>query len=430
MSDPATASGPPPAALLLAMDLVTKRRLRLTDASDSRLGELAGQYELGAAAWTGPRAAFVGFYAPPTDGATAGHDLGARCVAAGQWAQERLTLQGAQRCDVLIIAMGAIEGSLTGPPQPDPRVQIGVISVDPATAHAKELLSVPKGLPSAREVSAAVQAVNAGQPVPTLAAVDLAERQAVAGGYAAPTQSVLRQTPLLTYSMIGLWVILWLLEEATRYTASDLSTQYHLFDGGAFITTSPDWWRFLSSAFLHLPNDPLHVLFNSYFMFVIGRYVELMYGRLVLLGTFLFSALIGSVFVLLGADLHVTQDLAAVGASGGLCGFITLWLVLGVTQGRNVPVGVRDMLRRNAGINLVFILVISFAIPGVAWTGHIGGFVGGALVGLVLPPLARIGGRDLRMWEKVVIYGLIAAAAVSIVVALINSTTPVPLRLG
>jgi len=426
MSDPAAAFGPPPAALLLAMDLVTRRQLRLTDAGDSRLGELAGEYELGAAGWTGSRGVFVGFYTPPMDPVVAGQDLGVRCAAASRWAQERLTLQGAQRCDVLIIALGSIEGSLTGPPQPDPRVQIGVISVDPATAQALELLPVPKGLPSAREVSAAVRAVNAGQPVPTLAAVDLAERQAVAGGYAAPAQSALRQTPVVTYSMIGLWVVLWLIEEATRYTGPNLSTQYHLFDGGAFFTFSPDWWRFLSSAFLHAPDDPLHILFNSYFMFQIGRYVELMYGRLVLLGTFVFCALIGSIFVLMATNLGITPPEEALGASGGLCGFITLWLVLGVTQGKDVSVGVRDLLRRNAGINLVFITVISFAIPGIAWTDHIGGFVGGALVGLVLPPLARIGGRDLRIWEKAVIYLLIAAAAVSIVAALINSTMPVP----
>lgn len=418
MSDPVAAPGPPPAALLLAMELVTRRRLRLTDASDSRLGDLAGQYELSAAAWTGPRAVFVGFYTPQSDLVAAGQDLGARCAAASRWARERISAQGAQQCEVLIVALGPIEGSLNGPPEPDASVQIGAITVDLATAQSRELLPVPKGLPSARDVTAAVRAVKAGQPVPTLAAVDLAERQTVAGGYSAPAQSALRQTPVVTYSMIGLWVVLWLIEQATQYTASDLSTQWHLFDGGAFITTTPDWWRFLSSAFLHIPNDPLHILFNSFFMFQIGRYVELMYGRLVLVGSFLFSALIGSIFVLVASNVGITPPLAAVGASGGLCGFITLWLVLGVTQGKNVPVGVRDMLRRNAGINLVFILIMSFAIPGIAWTDHVGGFVGGALAGLILPPLARIGGRDLRIWEKVAIYALIAFAAVSIVVGL------------
>jgi membrane associated rhomboid family serine protease len=429
MPDYAAPQEPSPAALLLAMNLVTRRRLRLTHPSDQRLGSLAEKYDLGAAAWTGPRAAFVGFYTPPADPAAAGEDLAARCLDASEWGRERLGLQGAASCDILLIAMGPVAGSLAGPPDPGNPVKVGVISVDPATAQARELLPVPRSLPSAREVAAAAGAVKAGQPVPTLAAVDLAERQTVAGGYAAPAATALRQTPVLTFTMIGIWVVLWLVEVASKYTAPDLSTQYHLLDGGAFFTPTPDfpgidWWRFLSSAFLHLPTNPLHILFNSYFMYVIGRYVELMYGRLVLLGTFLFSAIVGSFFVLAAAALGITGPEAAVGASGGLCGFVTLWFVLGFTQGKNVPAGVRDMLRRNAGINLVFILVFSFAVPGIAVSDHIGGFVGGALAGLILPPLARIGGRDLTIWEKVVIYALIALAAASVLTALITAFTP------
>jgi membrane associated rhomboid family serine protease len=422
MSELAATEGPSPAALLLAMSLVTKQRLRLTHPSDSRLGLLADKYELGAAAWTGQRAAFVGFYTPPADPAAAGEDLATRCLEASQWGQERLTVQPASQCDLLLIALGPVAGSLAAPPVTGNPVQIGVISVDPATAQAHEILPAPKGLPSAREISNAVAAVNAGQPVPTLAAVDLAERQTVAGGYAAPAQTALRQTPVVTLTMIGIFVVMWLIEEASKYSAGGLDTSYHLYEGGALATFSPDWWRILASAFLHDPGNPLHLLFNSYFMFQIGRYVELMYGRLVLLGTFLFSALVGSIFVLVAAP--ITGPVIAVGASGGLCGFITLWLVLGFTQGKNVPVGIRDMLRRNAGINLVFILVFSFAIQGIAWQDHIGGFVGGAIAGLVLPPLASIGGRDLRIWEKATIYALIAAAAVSILFAFVNGFTP------
>ena len=61
----------------MAYDLVTRYRLRLVDSRDSRLAGL-GEYELAAAAWTGPRAAFVGFYDPPADPSEAGRDLAAR----------------------------------------------------------------------------------------------------------------------------------------------------------------------------------------------------------------------------------------------------------------------------------------------------------------------------------------------------------------
>ena len=56
MTDPAqpAAPEPSPVALLIAHSLVTRYRLRLADARDSRLAALQYPYELGAAAWTGP----------------------------------------------------------------------------------------------------------------------------------------------------------------------------------------------------------------------------------------------------------------------------------------------------------------------------------------------------------------------------------------
>src|SRR5258708_11111609 len=184
---------PHPAALMLALDLVTNRRLRLTDQRDSRLGPLAGMYELGAASWTGARAAFVGFYRPPPDPVDAGQDLAERCHNAMAWGAERLATQGAQRCHLLLVALGPVSGSLASPPPG--AVSVGAVAADPTTGAAHNLLASPTGMPGAREVSAAVRAVLAGQPAPTLAAVDLAERQAMAAGYAAPPQFRLRAQP-------------------------------------------------------------------------------------------------------------------------------------------------------------------------------------------------------------------------------------------
>ena len=39
-----------------------------------------------------------------------------------------------------------------------------------------------------------------GSPTPTLAAVDLAERQAVAGGYVAPVRRAMVTQPVMTYA--------------------------------------------------------------------------------------------------------------------------------------------------------------------------------------------------------------------------------------
>ena len=417
-----------PIALTLALELVTRQRLRLADAGDVRLGGLAGHYELGLASWTGSVAGFVGFYHPPGDPGLAGQDLAERCFAAQQWGQRRLGEQDASHCYIVLVALGPVSGELNAQGAQDGNVQIGVVSLDPGSGEARNLLPSPRGLIGAREVAGAARSVKAGHPVPTLAAVDLAERQTVTGGYAQPAAQALRQVPIVTYSLIGLWVALWIVETLSRYSGisqGQAFTGYHLVDGMVFIPDQLDWWRFLSSAFIHAPDNPLHVGFNCFFMWNIGRFVELMYGRLVLLGTFVFSALIGSIFVWLGNDLGLTSVSSALGASGGLCGFLTLMYVVGIVQGKNVPVGVKDMLRRNGGINTVFILVYSFALAGsIAVGAHVGGFVGGALAGLVLPPLAGIGGRPLRAWEKAVIFALIAFAAVSLAFGLYEATIP------
>ena len=82
--------GPAPVALAIAMDLVTKYRLRIADQRDGRLGALLGNYLLAAAMWNGPRAALVAFYEPSADPAVAGRDLADRCDAARRWGLDRI----------------------------------------------------------------------------------------------------------------------------------------------------------------------------------------------------------------------------------------------------------------------------------------------------------------------------------------------------
>ena len=287
---------PQPAALAraVAIDLVTRFRLRLTDPRNSRLGELgAAGYDLGAASWTGRRAAFVGFYTPSRDPAVAGPDLAARCAAAARWGTERLAIQGAERCDVLIVALGPVPGVLTAPPT-NPAVHVGALAVDTASGEVSVLLPPPPDLPNPRDIRSRATALLAGQEAPTLAAVDLAERQAVAGGYAAPARTQLSTRPVATYALIASFVAVFIVEKVLLRDGSGQG----LFDMGALSNLQPDWWRFVSYAFLHDPGGggtgfsglPLHVIFNSFAMYIVGRLVEQLYGWRVLLATFLVGA--------------------------------------------------------------------------------------------------------------------------------------------
>ncbi len=414
--------GPPPLALAVAHDLVTRYRLRLTDPRDSRLGPLGGDaYVLGAASWTGRRAAFVGFYEAPDDPDAAARDLEQRARAAESWGNERLGTQGAERCDILLVVLGRV-GRVTMQGSGLGGVQVGAIAVDPGTGEAQAALPVPKNVPSVGEVRAHARAVLQGRPVPTLAAVDLAERQIVAGGYSQPTRRALTLQPVVTFGLIGAFVLIWLVE---RNLTTIPNERLRLFAFGALANSgapSHDWWRYVASAFLHDPASPLHVLFNGVAMFYIGRLVEQLYGRLMLLGVFLITAATGGLFWVLCADIGVTGASLdpGVGASGGIMGLIGLLAVLGRTQGRDVPVGVVASLRQYAITFVVLTILVGFFVSNVNNFAHAGGFIGGALLGLVLPPRAAVGGRELRIWERVVLGAAVVAAAVALGLAAHN----------
>lgn len=414
---------PPALARALAIDLVTRYRLRLTDPRDSRLGELGGdRYELAAAGWTGRRAAFVGFYTPQPDPETAGRDLAARCAAAARWGAERLTVQGAERCDILLIALGRVPGVLTAPVA-NPAVHVGAVAVDPATAEVNVLLPPPPDLPGPREIRGRAEAALAGGEAPTLAAVDLAERQSVAGGYAAPARAQPSSTPVATYSLIAAFVAVFVVEKVLLRSNSGQG----LFDMGAASNLQPDWWRVISYAFLHDPGGgglgvsglPLHIIFNSFAMYIVGRLVEQLYGWRVLLATFLVAAAGAGAASVLVAALTNTVALT-IGASGGIMGLLGLLFVLGRVQGRDVPVGVAHAMRQYSLTYAAMVIVFGFLVPNVDNVAHIGGFITGAVVGLLLPPLRRVGGRDLNTWERVAVYGIYAVSAVALLVAAIN----------
>jgi membrane associated rhomboid family serine protease len=413
---------PPALARAIALDLVSRFRLRLTDPRDSRLGDLGGDiYQLGTASWTGRRAVFVGFYTPSPDPAMAGPDLAARCAAAARWGAERLTVQGAAACDVLIVALGPVPGVLSAPPS-DAAVRVGAVAVDPATGEVSVLLTPPDDLPSPRDIRARAHALLGGQEAPTVAAVDLAERQTVAGGYTQPARTQLNSRPLATYSLVGAFVAVFIVEKVI--IARDNNG---LFDMGALDNLQPDWWRFIAYAFLHDPGGgssglgglPLHVIFNSFAMYIVGRIVEQLYGWRVLLATFLVSAAGAGAASVVVANVSNTESLT-IGASGGITGLLGLLFVIGRVQGRDVPVGISHSMRQYAITYAAMIVVFGFLVPGVANVAHVGGFITGTVVGLLLPPLRQVGGRDLQLWERVAAYVVYVASAVALLFAVIN----------
>ena len=430
--------GPSAVALAIALDLVTKYRLRLADERDGRLGELLGRYVLAAAMWNGPRAALVAFYEPPADPTESGRDLAARCESARRWGLDRIRQQGAQVCDILLIALGPLVGTLSVATTAGDPIRLGVAWVDAATGNAGAVLPIPPGLPSVGELRAKARAVLDGAPTPTLAAVDLAERETVAGGYVAPVRRAMVTQPILTYTLIGIFIVIWLIE-TTTISRSPIPTRPDLCSWGALPNAtfypasgqSPGceitWWRFVSSAFLHDNASLSHVLFNSIAMLFIGRLVEQLYGRLVLLGAFLITAIAGGLFWVGASYLPFTlpgiQPTLSIGASGGIAGLVGLLLMLGRIQGKSVPVGISHTVRNYAVTVIVLNVALTFLVNSSGLINnyaHVGGLLAGAVLGAILPPLPEVGGRDLSAVLRSILWLAIAFSAVALIFAALN----------
>lgn len=423
-------AGPSAVALFLAQMLVTRYHMRLVDKRDSRVAALSAEYDLCTALWTGPRAALVGVYDPPADPAAAGADLAARLEAARRWGTQRLKDQGAASCDILLVATAPLAGSIVVQSDANDAVHAGAAWVDVAQGAAGTVLAIPSGLPGVGELRTCARAVQEGRPAPTLAAVDLAERQTVQGGYVAPVRRAQITQPVVTYGLIGFFVLVYLLELTLRSRYQSPGAEAFYFGALGNTAGERDWWRFVSYAAVHDPSSLLHILFNSFLLFFIGRYVEQLYGRVVLLGAFVLTAAAGALFWigLSAAVPAISPAGLTLGSSGGIAGLVGLLLMLGRVQGRDVPAGVASSVRNYAIIVIALNVVFGFVLGGgVNNFVHLGGVIAGALLGLVLPPLHRIGGRDLAPWERYGLYAVMLVGAVALSIAagnLVQSLAP------
>ena len=169
--------------------------------------------------------------------------------------------------------------------------------------------------------------------------------------------------PVITYALIAINVVMFVLETASRGLKSELV----LFSPAV---ADGDLYRLVTSAFMHY--GIAHLLFNMYALWIIGPPLEKALGRLRFTALYALSALGGSVLVYLLSPLNA----ATAGASGAVFGLFGAAFVVG------------KRLNLNVGwvVGLIAInLAITFVIPAlggqqISWQGHIGGLLTGAAV--------------------------------------------------
>jgi membrane associated rhomboid family serine protease len=143
-----------------------------------------------------------------------------------------------------------------------------------------------------------------------------------------------------------------------------------LLDGSIYSADPGQWYRVVTSGFLHF--GIIHLAFNMYLLYMLGQMLEPAIGRVRFGLVYIASLLGGSA----GAML-VQPDGLHGGASGAVFGLMTAAFVGYMLRGVNP-------LTTGIGTTLLLNVVITFSIPGISKGGHIGGAVAGALCGLVV----------------------------------------------
>jgi membrane associated rhomboid family serine protease len=129
------------------------------------------------------------------------------------------------------------------------------------------------------------------------------------------------------------------------------------------------WWQLLTNAFTHV--EITHIAFNMIALWFLGPQLELVVGRTRFLALYLGSALTASALVY-WASPEFTPTL---GASGAIFGLMAGLLVVALKVRGNMT-GILTWV----AINFAF----TFMVANVSWQGHLGGFLGGAAMGVVL----------------------------------------------
>ncbi|PXA72226.1 rhomboid family intramembrane serine protease [Cryobacterium arcticum] len=173
--------------------------------------------------------------------------------------------------------------------------------------------------------------------------------------------------PVVTYSIIALTLVVFVLQLIPGLGVTDRL----LYAGIYSYPGSFEPWRMLTSVFVHSTGFIFHVLLNMYTLWIFGQILERMLGRGRFLALYLLSGLAGS----LGVLFLASPLTPVVGASGAIFGLMGAFLVIQRKLGGNAT-----QLLILVGINLV----IGF-LPGlnVAWQAHVGGLIGGAVIGLI-----------------------------------------------
>lgn len=209
------------------------------------------------------------------------------------------------------------------------------------------------------------------------------------------------ERPVLVYLLIALNVVIFGITVAqagsiANNSDSPLFAEWVMWPRMAAL--GGEWWRVVTSGFLHY--GFIHIAVNMLSLWMLGRDLERVLGRVRFAAVYFLSLIGGSVAVM----LFSTPDTGAAGASTALYGLMGCYLVA-ILRFKLDP---RSILI-TIGINVF----LTFYIPGLSIAGHFGGLVVGAIA---MAAIVYAPAKNRQWWQGGVL------AALFLVLVLIYAT--------
>ncbi|CAJ1199849.1 rhomboid family intramembrane serine protease [Companilactobacillus nantensis] len=142
------------------------------------------------------------------------------------------------------------------------------------------------------------------------------------------------------------------------------------------------WWRLITPIFLHI--GIFHIFMNGFTLLYVGQILEPMVGHWRFFVIYMLSGVMGN----LASFAFGAENVISAGASTSLFGMFAAFLALGVIYRENRFL--RELGKSFLGLIAVNLLM-DLTMSGIDIWGHVGGAIGGLLLGyaLGLPKISR-----------------------------------------
>ncbi len=183
--------------------------------------------------------------------------------------------------------------------------------------------------------------------------------------------------PLLTVALVLINCIIWVVLEATggSYDGSNLVRFGALY--APLILENNEYYRILTSNYLHM--GATHLFFNCFSLYIFGSRLEKYISRVQFFMIYTGAGLMGSLLSLV-SHLVFENNAISVGASGAIYGLIGCIIVCSKLTGKEIE----DLNAYMMGIFFILGIAFSTISPNVDTSAHLGGFLGGLLLTIIL----------------------------------------------